>query len=412
MDAVLLSASRKDRGLALSRDKRLKAIAGTKWYVPSQSNASGGYIVDLQERTCTCPDHEETSGKCKHAWAVEFVLSATVTTTAPDGSVSQTTVRVTYGQSWSQYNAAQTTEREHVGTLLRALCEGVTQPRQTRGRPRLPLSDLIHAATMKVYTGMSARRAASDIRDCASKGLIDKAPHFNSIHNVIERPDVTPLLKGLIEESAAPLKSVEASFAIDSTGFSTCVYHRWFDKKYGREKKEQTFVKAHAMVGVATKVITAVEVTDETGADSPQLPALVQATAKRFDMDEVSADKAYLSRRNVDVIEGVGAVPFIPFKINSTGTGSEGLRRMHGLFMFRRDEFLRHYHKRSNVESAFSAIKRKFGGSVKARLHEAQVNEVLLKCLCHNLSCVVHAMYELGIEPTFWVESSQPGGLQ
>jgi transposase len=31
------------------------------------------------------------------------------------------------------------------------------------------------------------------------------------------------------------------------------------------------------------------------------------------------------------------------------------------------DEFMQHYHKRSNVESAFSAIKRKFGDSVRSK---------------------------------------------
>jgi hypothetical protein len=32
----------------------------------------------------------------------------------------------------------------------------------------------------------------------------------------------------------------------------------------------------------------------------------------------------------------------------------------------------------------------------------AQVNEVLLKCLCHNLSMLVHAIHELWIAPSFW----------
>jgi len=69
--------------------------------------------------------------------------------------------------------------------------------------------------------------------------------------------------------------------------------------------------------------------------------------------------------------------------------------------MYRSDEFLAAYHKRSNVESTFSAIKRKFGGSVRSKKYTAQVNEILCKVLCHNLSCLVHAMHELGIEPTF-----------
>ena len=49
-------------------------------------------------------------------------------------------------------------------------------------------------------------------------------------------------------------------------------------------------------------------------------------------------------------------------------------------------------------------VKRKFGASVRAKMHAAQVNEVLLKCLCHNLSVLVHAIHELGIEPAFWTK--------
>jgi transposase len=57
-------------------------------------------------------------------------------------------------------------------------------------------------------------------------------------------------------------------------------------------------------------------------------------------------------------------------------------------YMFQRDTFLQHYHKRSNVETTFSMIKAKFGEVVRAKLPVAQVNEVLCKILCHNL-CVL-----------------------
>jgi transposase len=97
----------------------------------------------------------------------------------------------------------------------------------------------------------------------------------------------------------------------------------------------------------------------------------------------------------------VGAVPYIPFKSNSQGEGPAAWRRMWGLFMYRQSEFLAHYHQRSNVESTFSMMKRKFGGSVRSKLFVAQVNEVLCKVLCHNLAVLVHAMHELGVEPLF-----------
>jgi len=31
----------------------------------------------------------------------------------------------------------------------------------------------------------------------------------------------------------------------------------------------------------------------------------------------------------------------------------------------------------------------------------AQVNELLSKVLCHNICCMIHAMYELGIDAKF-----------
>lgn len=59
-------------------------------------------------------------------------------------------------------------------------------------------------------------------------------------------------------------------------------------------------------------------------------------------------------------------------------------------------------HKRSNVESTFSMMKRKFGDSIRSKTDVAMVNEVLCKVLCHNLVALIHEMYELGIEPVFW----------
>ena len=71
-------------------------------------------------------------------------------------------------------------------------------------------------------------------------------------------------------------------------------------------------------------------------------------------------------------------------------------------FNLHRDEFLAHYHKRSNVESVFSAVKRKFGDSVRSRTDTSMKNEALAKIVCHNLCCVIQEWYELSIDPTAW----------
>ena len=75
---------------------------------------------------------------------------------------------------------------------------------------------------------------------------------------------------------------------------------------------------------------------------------------------------------------------------------------MYHYFNFRKQEFLQHYHKRSNVESTFSMMKRKFGDSLRSKTDVAMVNETLCKVLSHNLVVLIHEMYELGIDPVFW----------
>ncbi len=162
------------------------------------------------------------------------------------------------------------------------------------------------------------------------------------------------------------------------------------------------WVKVHIATGVKTGVVTAAAIYGRDAADSPILPELVKGTAENFAVKEVSADKGYLSAENVEVVCAAGAAPFIAPKCNTTGAAGGLFEKMFHYYQFRREDFLQHYHKRSNVESTFSAIKRKFGDNVRSRAPAAMVNEVLAKLVCHNL-CVVHSSHvELGIETVFW----------
>jgi transposase len=289
-----------------------------------------------------------------------------------------------------------------VADLLRDLCAAIDAPIQRRGRPRIPLADAVFAAVMKVYGTTSGRRAMSDMREFQAKGLIDRAPSYNSIFQYLENPILTPLLKAMVEESARPLKAVESEFAVDSTGFSSSVHRRWFDAKYGKMQRMTEYVKAHAMVGVRTNVVTSVEVTPGNVNDYPLLPALLKATTATFNVTKLSADKGYSGRSNVAAIVEAGALPLIAFKVNAKAGAPGPWRQSFEFFQEHQEEFYRQYHKRSNVETTFSMIKAKFGGFVRSKTPVAQMNEVLCKVLAHNLCVLVHAFFELGIEPQFW----------
>ena len=392
---------RRLRGMEIAATQVISRNHGGSYLVPSQSGP-GRYrvVANAEGFTCACPDHETTGRTCKHGYAVEFMLRRE---TKPDGTVIETrAARLTYPQPWSAYNRAQTGEKGEFCTLLRDLVADVPSPEYKRGRPSLPLSDMIFCAAYKVYSTVSARRFMTDLRAATDAGLIDKTPHYNSIFNCLEKESLTPVLHELITRSALPLKALETDFAIDSTGFGTQNFHRHFSQKYGRETERRAFVKVHAVIGTRTNVIASVAITGENVGDSTMLAPLVTQTADNFNVERLSADKAYASSFNFNLIESLGATPFIPFKSTAIGTSKSATwNRLFHFFQFQKDEFLKHYHQRSNVESTFSSIKRKFGAIIRSKTPVAQQNEALLKVLCHNLVCLIHEIHQSGATAMF-----------
>jgi transposase len=418
---------REQRGLEIAARAKLQRD-GDRWFVPSQSgggtNHGGKYIVkpDVSNPHCTCPDHELGQRKCKHIFAVEYTIRREFTDDGETQTLTESvTVKKTYSQDWPAYNAAQVNEKDQFQSLLHQLCEGIGGPSQKMGRPRLSLEDMIFSAAFKVYSTVSGRRFMSDLRDAHAKGYVSKLPCYNSIFNYFEDEALTPYLQMLIEESSLPLTAIESDFAVDSSGFSTSRFFQWVDAKYTNPQlmTRREWIKVHLMCGVKTNIVTAVEISDRYAGDSPYFKPLVDAPAKNFVMQEVSADKAYLSAANLQTVIEHAAMPYIPFKSNSAAewgrSGKRGQdqkskwqrksklwRQMYHYYEFNQTWFMQQYHKRSNVESTFSMIKAKFGDGLRSRTRTAQVNEALCKVLCHNLCCVIQSMYELDVKPEFW----------
>ncbi len=248
------------RGLEIAESGRVTK-RGDIWLVPSQSG-SGRYSVCFEAGNyyCNCRDHETHAGKCKHIWAVEHLARCTVAP-GPHEAAPRSISKRTYPQDWRAYNTAQTREKERFLDLLRDLCAGVIESeRPKNGRPRLPIQDAIFSACFKVYSTVSGRRFMSDLRDAQAKGFISKLPHFNSIFNYLENPELTPILRDMITETSLPLKAVEVDFAANSSGFTTSRFIRWFDHKYGTVRQQHEWVKVHLMCGVRTNIVTAVEI--------------------------------------------------------------------------------------------------------------------------------------------------------
>ena len=312
-------------------------------------------------------------------------------------------LRLNYPQDWPAYNQAQTTEKDFFQKILDELLCYVPEQERKRGRPSVPLRDQIMSICIQQYVGLSSRRTTCDLNVAKDKHYLFNKLHFNTVLKCYNNHLMTSILKQLVEISSTPLSCVETHFAIDSSGFSTSQFQRWFDVKYQKKGTRRKFKKAHITSGVKTNIITAVNITPGTHADSPELPDLIRRTNKYFQVEEVSGDKAYSSKANLNLINQIGAVPYIPFKKNTTGKrGGMFWSRMYRHFIQRQEEFMQHYHRRSNVETTFSMIKRKIGMKLRTKKETSQTNEILAKCLVHNICVLIQEYYELGIDVDFW----------
>ncbi len=306
---------------------------------------------------------------------------------------------------WANYNKAKCNEKRMLYLLLDELCNIVPEPPHINGRKPIPVRDLLFCGCIKVYNNHSARKISSDMKFAEEAGYISKTPHFNTLLQFMNNPFTETLLERLITISAMPLKQLETDFAVDSTGFSTYQHDKWFTTKWSKpnSKGYKDWVKLHVCTGTRTNCITKATVDYGYSSDGKRLPNLVTGTSANFNAVRYSADKAYSSYKNLQLIASLEAMPFIPFKRNSkSGEEKPGIwNYMFNYFQNNRKKFDEFYHRRSNVESTFSMMKYPISPYIKSKNFQSRKNEVLLKCIVHNLCCLVEQFYFFKIKIDF-----------
>lgn len=428
-----LTSTREERGRQIAQRGGIRQL-GARYVVPAQSANSNvpTYLVDIIADECTCADFSTRRLRCKHIEGVLFWLAwegdAMNDETTEVGETTQVTPKKKQQskQHWPSYNRAQTTECLRVPKLLHAVLQGVPNQEREAGTPGqkpIPDREAAFGLTMKVYSGRSGRRAEGDMHSYAAQGLVSRPWDANTLFRSMESPAMTPILTWALEEAArvqVPFENAAGQFAFDATGFRTTVRRvrdekeiivaRWSDQKHKKDKKKivwfHEWVKLHAAVGTRTNVITAAHVSAGMGkgsGDSPHFIPLLNTTIQRFAVKQVSGDKGYLDEDNLAAVAAVGAVPFVAFKDNSRGMDhpNEHWRRMYAYFDLKKEEFLQCYHRRSNVEATFGALKETLGDSVNSKKLVAQQNEVLAKVLLWNLTRIVHTIEEFGVAAEF-----------
>ncbi len=318
-------------------------------------------------------------------------------------------------RNWSSYNLSHTSEKIVAMRILNDAVNslGIPYDYDGIGRPPIPMDDMIKCCILKVYNCFSSRHTTPDLAMANALGYLSHVPHFNIVSKYLRSPEMTGYLHKLYITLAVPLKEAETTFAADATGFGTFKKNwqetkGWFRSQKMSQWKE--FKKLHIICGVKTNIVTSAKTTEGHANDSPFLIELMRETAKRFDIKYMCADAGYLSKANCEAVKRIGAQPLIKPKkryVEKAVIEVKNRKKMTAWremlwFWDRHNKLFRHYyHKRSNVESTFSVIKRRFLPYLRSKDEHGQYNEMLCKVVCHNLSVLVNSIFELNLESDF-----------
>ena len=163
--------------------------------------------------------------------------------------------------------------------------------------------------------------------------------------------------------------------AIDATGFSRTNPSFHYIKRIDSKNPVKSYaklsilydVKHHKVITLHTRVKPSHEIKDAK-----------LLIGKCCQMSCLLADKAYDAEWLHEYCFNKGIKTIIPKKINV----------IRGRFRKKQQNnfSLENYHQRSNIESGFSAIKRKYGSSVLGKSLNAVNSELSCKALAHNLN--------------------------
>jgi transposase len=273
-----------------------------------------------------------------------------------------------------------------------------------RGRPPKNLYDIVVYLAVRKYFNFPLRRGVGLLRLFKALGVIDaQVPCFKTLDNYQRSDEIRPYLEEVLKLTTEPLRFIEHFFATDTTGMATTCYSSWFDIRTRKKGKKRDHIMAHVTVGTKLKAAVALDVRADRGAHNKVLRKHIKEVAKSFEVKEWSLDRAYLSRENCNAVATVGAEPWVKLKCNTTAKtkGSPAWRRMVLEFRQNPEVAERKYHRRSAVESAISAKKRKFGSFVRAKDDASKENEETLGWLGYNFGILCRAAHEFGLKPYF-----------
>ncbi|MGD1066830.1 MAG: transposase, partial [Vulcanimicrobiaceae bacterium] len=383
------------------------------------------------EYRCSCPDYVKGSEDCIHVVADRIVREDLVI----DGTVIPERETLALAErrparkviAWNGLSK-KTTDRHareamfhRIPELIASLANRIEAgapggASSSRGRPT---ADSQRAAMLlhKACAGVSANEIRAPLQSFLDDDLLrrptGRAPCANTISRWMNDRAVTTVLFAMLELMAQTARRRERAVIVDSTKLSQMrTAHSRGVFYLGDDRPQATWMKAHAIVGVETKMALGVLFSDSRRHDINYVIPLADQILRVFPARFLLGDKAYLSADVISELEARGIRAVIPLK---KGWGKDpksaftqaaaDLIKWYALSPAEVYEISR---LRGLVEAYFSSLKRMADGYCWSRGRPrkeaaddepvvAWQNEALCKILYANLRQTVILEHETGV---------------
>jgi hypothetical protein len=161
----------------------------------------------------------------------------------------------------------------------------------------------------------------------------------------------------------------------------------------------------HLACGVRTHAIPACEVDRRDSSELEHFPSILSKVAENATITEAYGDKLYCTVDSYTFVAALGVTGYFAFREGFTGAAGGEFGRMFHIFMADPEGFWKHYHPRSNIETAISMMKTRIFGSriLCNKSPTGMKNEIYCPVIAHNVRCLIMCMFEHGIVPKLLV---------
>lgn len=183
---------------------------------------------------------------------------------------------------------------------------------------------------------------------------------------------------------------------IDSSGIRIFARSVWFCIRTKKEISKRECDKVHLAVCADLLLVMNWRITNGKRNDCPFFRILIAPIRM---IGYVIADKGYLARVNFQAAFDKGGQAIIPFKkgkkkqSRSKACGYPAWKFAHDFYTTMKGLYMSIYHRRSRIESVFSAIKKRYGDKLNCSSASMRRKEMSLRLIAYNIRILLCARY-------------------